>query len=116
VDAYEWSFVAVPAQRQAGVVKRFGRESGELTALRKQAALGQRYLRELRREVTRLAMLADDGLDGKIFGDAMEKLEEPELLELKRAYEARVARRFPAAPQLRNQMPEKRDDATAFLI
>ncbi len=25
-DAYEWSFVAVPAQRRAGVVKRFGPE------------------------------------------------------------------------------------------
>ena len=115
-DAYEWSFVAVPAQRQAGVVKHFGRESGELTALRKQASLGRRYLRELRREVTRLAMLADDGLDGEVFGGAMEKLEEPELLELKQAYEIRVARRFPAQPQLREQKPAERSDETAFLI
>ena len=27
-DAYEWSFVAVPAQRAAGVVKRFGQGEG----------------------------------------------------------------------------------------
>lgn len=43
-DAYEWSFVAVPAQPRAGVVKRFGSEGTELRTLRKQAELGQRYL------------------------------------------------------------------------
>ena len=33
-DAYEWSFVAVPAQPRAGVVKRFGSEGTELRTLR----------------------------------------------------------------------------------
>ena len=32
-DAYEWSFVAVPAQRAAGVVKRFGQDEGSLKAM-----------------------------------------------------------------------------------
>ena len=32
-DAYEWSFVAVPAQRAAGVVKRFGQSEGSLKAM-----------------------------------------------------------------------------------
>ena len=32
-DAYEWSFVAVPAQRAAGVVKRFGQGEGSLKAM-----------------------------------------------------------------------------------
>jgi hypothetical protein len=64
-DAYEWSFVAVPAQRDAGVVKKFtGGVGGEdLRELRYQAQLGRTYL-ALRREVVRLAMLADDTLDG----------------------------------------------------
>lgn len=116
VDAYEWSFVAVPAQRNAGVLKRFGQESGETALLRKQAALGRKYLQELRREVVRLAMLADDGLDGNIFAKAVGRLEETELLELKRAYEAQAARRFPAAPQLRRRGAEKRGDETVFLV
>lgn len=30
VDAYEWSFVAVPAQRRAGVVKAYKSETGEI--------------------------------------------------------------------------------------
>ena len=61
-DAYEWSFVAVPAQRRAGILKRFGQErDGGEQALRKEAELGRKYLRELRREVVRLAMLAAGG-------------------------------------------------------
>ena len=115
-DAYEWSFVAVPAQPGAGVLKRFGQEERQTALLRKQAALGQKYLKELRREVVRLAMLADDGLDGGVFTAAAERLEEPELRELKRAYEKQAARRFPAMPQLRDRAPEERGDETAFLV
>ena len=115
-DAYEWSFVAVPAQPGAGVLKRFGQEDRQTALLRKQAALGQKYLKELRREVVRLAMLADDGLDGGVFAAAAERLEEPELRELKRAYEKQAARRFPAMPQLRDRAPEERGDETAFLV
>ena len=116
-DAYEWSFVAVPAQREAGVVKRFGPGGGDgLALLRKQAALGQKYLRELRAEVVRLAMLADDGLDGEVFAGAVGRLEERELLELKRAYGARAAKRFPAPVQLRRRGTDRPADETAFLV
>ena len=117
VDAYEWSFVAVPAQREAGVLKRFGQESGSGTALlQKQAALGRKYLQQLRTEVVRLAMLADDGLDGEVFAGAVGKLEERELLELKRAYGARAAKRFPPPVQLRRRAAEQPADETAFLV
>ena len=115
VDAYEFSFVAVPAQREAGVLKRFGQEGRGAALLEKQAALGRKYLEQLRREVVRLAMLADDGLDGRIFAKAAERLEEPELLELRRAYDARAEKRF-ARPQLRQLAPEERGDETAFLV
>lgn len=115
-DAYEWSFVAVPAQRDAGVLKRFGPEDGRLALLQKQAALGEKYLGDLRREVTRLAMLADDELDGQVFAGMAAKLEEGELLELKRAYEARTAKRFPMAPQLRERSAERRGDENVFLV
>ena len=123
-DAYEWSFVAVPAQREAGVLKRFTQMDGgallqkqaALGTLRKQAELGQRYLTGLRREVVRLAMLADGHLDGKIFTKAVGRLDEAELLELKRAYEAQIAKKFPVAPQLRQQAETKREDEAVFLV
>lgn len=115
-DAYEWSFVAVPAQRAAGVLKRFGQEREGDRALRREAELGRKYLKELRREVARLAMLADDGLDGGVFARAAERLEEPELLELRRTYEARAAKRFPAPVQLRRRGAGKTEDAEAFRV
>lgn len=115
-DAYEWSFVAVPAQREAGVVKRFGPEDGRQTALRKEAELGRRYLAGLRREVTRLAMLSDDGLDGAVFAKMVHKLEEEELLELRRTYQARVDKRFPMEPQLKERPAAAGDDETVFLV
>lgn len=115
-DAYEWSFVAVPAQRRAGVVKHFGPEDAHLTALRKEAELGRRYLAGLRREVVRLAMLSDDGLDGAMFAKMTRKLEEEELLELRRTYQARVDKRFPMEPQLKERPAAARDDETVFLV
>ena len=115
-DAYEWSFVAVPAQRKAGVLKRYGPEDEGVARLRAQAELGRKYLQELRREVTRLAMLADDGVDGGALAKAAEHLAEPELLELKRVYEAQAARRFPPSPQLRSRGAARTEDETEFLI
>ncbi|MCI8812132.1 MAG: hypothetical protein HFG12_02670 [Oscillibacter sp.] len=115
-DAYEWSFVAVPAQRSAGVLKRFGQEDRQLARLREEAALGRKYLAELRREVVRLAMLADDCLDGGVFARAAERMEEPELLAMKDAYGVQAAKRFPAMPQLRPRSVEKREDAGAFQV
>ena len=114
-DAYEWSFVAVPAQRQAGVLKRYGQERGA-DQLRNQAALGRKYLQELRREVTRLAMLADEGADGAVLARAAARLEEPELLDMKALYEALVRKRFPPEPQLRRPAAARTEDETEFLI
>ncbi|MCI8810618.1 MAG: hypothetical protein HFF84_10980 [Oscillibacter sp.] len=116
LDAYEWSFVAVPAQRNAGILKRFGERAEKDLSLRKQAELGRKYLQELRREVVRLAMLADDTLDGRVFAKAVGCLEEPDLLEMKRSFEERVAKRFPVAPQLRKLPETMRDDMEAFLV
>ena len=115
-DAYEWSFVAVPAKPRAGVVKRFGTEGPELRVLRKQAEMGQRYLMALRREVVRLAMLADGSLDGNIFAKAAGRLEEAELLELKGAYEAQIAKKFPVPAQLRRQQAAGREDENVFRV
>lgn len=119
-DAYEWSFVAVPAQREAGVVKKFtGAENPHDPAaeqLRREAQLGRSYLAQLRREVVRLAMLCDETLDGKVFAGVAAKLDEGELLELQKSYETRAARLFPAAPQLRPRKDGGGETETVFLV
>ena len=63
-----------------------------------------------------LAMLADDSVDGGALAKAAEHLAEPELLDLKRVYEAQAARRFPPAPQLRSRGTARTEDETEFLI
>ena len=114
-DAYEWSFVAVPAQRQAGVMKRFGGAQSlktfieqsrddamlrEFCALEEEAEMGRRYLAALRKEVSRLALLCDEGAQEEIFGGIAQKLDEGELLEMKRLYEKRLGALFPASVQI----------------
>lgn len=115
-DAYEWSFVAVPAQRDAGVLKKYGPRDRDQTALEREAALGRRYMKALRREVARLAMLADESVPGQVWTGVVEKLEEPELLELKGAYERLAAKRFPPQPQLRGVPAGPAEDETVFLV
>lgn len=100
VDAYEWSFVAVPAQRKAGVVKGFAVGEEELEQLKKEAAMGRRYLASLRREVARLGGLAQENLDAAMLRSVTAKLDEHELLALKGAFEEQVRKIYPMEPQL----------------
>lgn len=118
-DAYEWSFVAVPAQRDAGVVKKYtgtGRGGEDLNLLRYQAQLGQNYLKSLRREVVRLAMLCDGGLDGETFRHVADRLEESELLALQKGYQTRVRELYPMTPQLRRRDGEPAENSGAFRV
>ena len=117
-DAYEFSFVAVPAQPGAGVVKGFSRPAAgslkelvqgnapcasELEALEREARLGRKWLASLRTDVVRLGGLADPKLDLQVLRSIADKLEEGELLELKGAYEARAQERYPLAVQFSYQ-------------
>ena len=103
LDAYEWSFVAVPAQPRAGVMKRYGMaehgtlrelvsklgsraEARERGRLEKQAELGRTYLKGLRRDVRSLMLTAEESFDGALIGKMTEKLDEAELKELQRVY------------------------------
>lgn len=115
-DAFEWSFVAVPAQKNAGVMKSLGQESRK--RLEEEAALGRRYLAALRREVARLGGLAECGLDAPALERIAAKLDEPELLELKRAYEGRVRSKWPVEVQLSygGESGDSRQEDRAFLI
>ena len=97
-DAYEFSFVAVPAQPAAGVVK--GARRGTSGQLEEEAALGRKYLEDLRGEVVRLALLADRELDGRAMKSLAGKLSHQELEELRRSYARRAGERFPLRTQL----------------
>ena len=114
-DAYEWSFVAVPAQPRAGVMRKgFDREE----RLEREAELGRKYLAELRREVVRLGGLAEPGLDGCVMKAVAEKLDEGELSALRTVLEKRAGERYPLGVQLTSRGEETAGEPgdRAFLI
>ena len=114
-DAYEWSFVAVPAQREAGVMKSMRQD---MEKLEREAALGRKYLERLKGEVVRLGGLAGLGLEHATLEAIAGKLEEPELEGLRRAFEKQADRAWGAESQLWHggeQREEERRDG-AFLI
>ena len=131
-DAYEWSFVAVPAQRAAGVVRRFGQSEGSLKAmvracgsraqvreleeLEKLSALGKSYLGALRREVRRLMLVADETLDGAVAESVTEKLGERELLELKKAFGARAAKKLGTNVQIVDPREVREENERDFCV
>ena len=118
VDAYEWSFVAVPAQPMAGVVKGWAPKGGslrqvlawadrdgtwqkELDRLEQEAAAGRQYLSTLRKEVVRLGLLADFGLRGEQLRGLTEKLDAEALEEMKKSLEEKLDQGLGLPVQLR---------------
>ena len=97
-DAYEWSFVAVPAQRAAGVTKAGAPRDG-LRTLRAEAALGRAYLAELRGEVRRLGLICDGALYKSMDG-ALAHMDAAALIALRDSLRTRAAELLPLQPQL----------------
>ena len=120
LDAYEFSFVAVPAQPAAGVVKGMAGPNiswKELELLKEEAALGRAWLKELKEEVVRLGLLAEVGLEAKQLRDVADTLFPHQLEQLKQAYGRQARLNYPIFPQLsygeREEQP-KQDEA--FMI
>lgn len=129
-DAYEWSFVAVPAQRSAGVIKAFSEfMKGEnqmedifkklsssdevvlsksevtelikkLDVLKSKARDGEAYRDELQTEVTRLYAIVEPELPIETIKGVAEKMTLSELKAFKQVYEKKSARLGKAVPQL----------------
>ena len=119
VDAYEWSFVAVPAQRGAGVTKALeigsGEHAAELEILKKEAALGRRYLAELRAEVKRLSLICGKDLYS-VLAPGLSTMDAEGLLGLKAAFEQRVAEKLLPQTQLPGANEIVRFDGAAYQI
>ena len=112
LDVYEWSFVAVPAQRRAGVIKSAGR------GLEDEARLGRKYLKSLRGELARLAGIAEPGAGHALMERVAAKLDEEELLGLIKVYRERAGRLVGPGTQLSyrpEDLPQEEADG-AFLI
>ena len=129
MDAYEFSFVAVPAQRDAGVLKALGgrkrclkelaEEFGaqaEYAALYKDALLGQKYRKELEDAVVRLCLMLDLGAEEPVLRGLVKNAGYEDLLGLKKALQVRVAEMYPVMGQLPGICPQGQELESGFLI
>lgn len=116
-DAYEWSFVAVPAQRQAGVIKSYIKYKGEIDRmdnifetiqkgnsftltgddckkidskikeLEILAYDGKIYKEELQKSLIRLYALNEPDVPSNVINSVVDKMNVGELKAFKKAYE-----------------------------
>ncbi len=128
-DAYEWSFVAVPAQPGAGVSKNFekkkiaktfreceksfksGREilidsvlskklGEKLVKLEKEAEQGREYKKDITSQIIKYYSLILEDFDSAAIKKMCDSLEIHELKDLKESLSKKAAKLFPLQPQL----------------
>lgn len=108
-DAYEWSFVAVPAQVNAGVTKYFGNDSSELiNELNQKNQIINTLYDDLKRDVIRLCYLNNSAAASKALEKAVEKMDISELSEFKRSLISE--NKSKSSPQLANIKTESVSD------
>ena len=129
VDAYEFSFVAVPAQREAGVIKaaagrgkclkelaeQFGAQA-EYRQLFQLAQLGRQYEKQLQDDVVRLCLSLDLGAQEPVLRGVVEKAGAQELLELRSALQSRLRQLQPVMTQLPQPGKMRETVDSGFLI
>lgn len=129
LDAYEFSFVAVPAQRDAGVLKALGcglkslkaladefGAQAEYRALYQQAQLGMRYQQELEDSIVRLSLSLALGVEEPVLRSLAKAAPAEDLLRLKEALEERLAETMPVVTQLGRPSRRPEDVESGFLI
>jgi hypothetical protein len=143
MDAYEFSFVAVPAQRGAGVTKSFDylKEGMNMTDIIKglkgcdeqivlsksqahslakqfeeldeEAKLGREYKKSLTSEVVCLCSKAMPTMDLKVFGNVAQVMTTTELLEFKKAFSRA---QYDKSAQLQIKPQQKNQNVNQFKI
>ena len=137
-DAYEWSFVAVPAQKNAGVTKTaYGKEMdmegimkklsrGQsatfsdrdckklleyIDSLKQSAKDGVYYRDSLTSEVLRLSAAVQPGISRETMESVTKGMTVAQLKEFKNAFEKQRAELIPVAPQLYTEKKSTKSDA-----
>lgn len=128
-DAYEWSFVAVPAQREAGVIKNYTVKGGvntedilkamseikgeitltkehsakileKIARLEKDAASGRSYREALRRDFIKYAALAQPEIEADSISRAADAMSIDDLKCWALAFRKQAQKLVPLCPQL----------------
>lgn len=143
-DAYEWSFVAVPAQRNAGVTKAFEKKERKkpmtfdsfksacgdihLTAaeaeaiqkhlvnLEKEAQEGKAYREHLTQQIKKYALIIMPDVNASAFIKGCDSMDICELKDLCRSMEVQAGSRIPVHSQLSAVKEATKHDNTDFRI
>lgn len=127
-DAYEWSFVAVPAQKAAGVIKNYNFKKGgddmniekklfgnceqtfsademnilaeKFRTLSEKAADGETYRHKLETDIKKFAAMAFSELDGETLSFITEKMNAAQLENFCNALQKKASVSLPIKPQL----------------
>ena len=129
MDAYEFSFVAVPAQRSAGVMKALGDSKkclkeladqfgfqAEYRSLFKQAQLGLQYRKELEDSVVRLGLSLELGVTEPVLRNIAQTAGTEDLMALKEGLQQRLDEMLPITTQLMGFRKEPDAVESGFLI
>ena len=129
MDAYEFSFVAVPAQREAGVLKALGGRNrslkelaeeygaqGEYRALFKEAQLGRQYRKELEAEIVRLGLALELGIGADVLRGVAKTAAAEDLMAMRTALEGKLAEMMPVMTQLGGNTQTKETIESGFMI
>lgn len=95
-DAYEWSFVAVPAQKNAGVIKAFN-PSDEREKL---AEMAREFKNELKAEIIRSAASVIPEMTGEAIDEICEAVSLKSLREMRDAFRKNAQKNLPVVRQL----------------
>ena len=129
MDAYEFSFVAVPAQPQAGVIKgmgmgkktlkeladQFGAQA-EYRCLYKLAELGKQYTTDLQNDVVRLCLALQLGVAEPVLRSIVSLANAEDLLKMRSALQKRFEESMPVQSQLSLTAPRTDALESGYLI
>ena len=129
MDAYEFSFVAVPAQREAGVLKALGGRNrslkeladqfgaqNEYRSLFKEAQLGRQYRKELESQIVRLGLALELGIGADVLRNVAKTAAAEDLMAMKEALEGKLAELMPTVTQLGSGFAQEEAVESGFLI
>lgn len=123
-DAYEWSFIAVPAQKMAGVVKSYSFDApapvdSYICDLKKKADEAEKYRGIVGTETVKAGITAKTCIPGKLLEKMVSALDIGELLELKECFEKAADSVYPGRRQTRGELSEfceKKPDLSGYII
>ena len=129
MDAYEFSFVAVPAQPAAGVLKGMGGRKrclkeladtfgaqAEYRELQKNAELGRQYRKELENEIVRLCLSLELGAEEPVYRGIAKSAAAEDLMKLRAALQGRLEESLPVQTQLWVNLEKRETLESGFLI